>query len=299
MRKKWLPLLGSVMAAALCVSPAFGGSPLGPPTAGLDRGRLRAAGEYSYGETDLEWDEKLEVLHGDVEDLATSVVLGRLAYGVTQHWEAYLRLGAADAQFDMKDYSLALPEAANNEQLHLPDASFDGGYELVWGFGGKYTFWQPREDLDWGVMFQMAWFDWDDRVAGAASQKLSGAGQEFTVAGDYAMGIDLEYYELEVALGPTWQATDRLCVYGGPFLHWIRGEMDVDLEGSFAVRDSEGLLVDEALVSVPESGDVEQESEFGGFVGGQFDLAEAVGAFLEVRCTTDSWAVSGGGGWRF
>ena len=299
MRKKGLLVLGSVMATALCASTTFGGAPLGPPVAGLDAGQFRAGAEYFYGEMDLDWDEEPDAIGGDVEDLTTNVVFGRLAYGLTPRWQASVRLGAGSAEFDMEGYSLALPEAAGGERLSLSDMTFDGDYELAWGFGTKYTLWQQRRDLSWGVAFQMAWFDWDDCVAGSVDQTLAGAGEEFTVDGDYAMGIDLEYYEMTVALGPAWQATDRLCLYGGPFLHYLRGEMDVDLDGSFAVRDSGGGLVDEASISLSDSGDLEQKSEFGGFAGGQLDLSQRIKAFAEVTFTGDAWGIGVGAGWRF
>jgi hypothetical protein len=299
MRNKWLLPLGSVMVTAICASAAFGGAPLGPPVAGLDRGQFRAGAEYFYGEMDLDWDEEPDMIGGDVEDLATSAVFGSLGYGLTPRWEACVRLGAGSAELDMEGYSFALPEAAGDERLFLPDMTFDGDYELAWGFATKYTFWQQRDDLSWGVIFQMTWFDWDDRVAGSVAQTLAGAGEEFTVGGDYAMGIDLDCYDIKVALGPAWQATDRLCLYGGPFLHYVRGQMDVDFEGSFAVRDSEGQLIDQTSVSLPDSGDLEQKSQFGGFAGGQLDVSERMKAFAEVMLTGDAWGIGVGGGWRF
>jgi len=298
MRKKGLLLLGSVMVTALCGT-TFGGVPLGPPVAGLDAGQFQAGAEYFYGEMDLDWDEEPDAIGGDVEDLTTSVVFGCLSYGLTPRWQACVRLGAGSAELDMEGYSLALPEAAGNERLFLADMTFDGDYELASGLGTKYTLWNQRDDLSWGVVFQMAWFDWDDRLAGAVDQTLAAAGEEFTIDGHYAMGIDLDCYDIKIALGPAWQATDRLCLYGGPLLHYVRGEMDMDLDGSFAVRDSGGGLVDEASVSLSDSGDLEQKTEFGGFAGGQLDLSERMQVFAETTFTADAWGIGIGGGWRF
>jgi hypothetical protein len=282
-----------------CASAAFGDAPLGPPTADLDQGQFRVGAEYVYGETDLECDAKSGVVRGTVEDLESNVVLGHLGYGMTKDWEACVRLGAGHAEFDMEDYSFALPEAAQNQRLHFPDRRFDGDYEFAWSFGTKYTFWRQRDNFRWGVMFQMAWFDSDDSVTGSVDQTLEAEGQEFTIEGDYAMGVELEYYEVQIALGPTWQVTDGLCLYGGPFLLYVNGDMDVDLDGSFTVRDSGGGLIDEVPLSVRQTDDLEQESAFGGFTGAQLDIAEHAEVFLEAQLTSDSWALGIGGGWWF
>ena len=40
--------------------------------------------------------------------------------------------------------------------------------------------------------------------------------------------------------------------------------------------------------------DIEQKSEFGGFIGAQFDLAESSSMFIEYQKTGDASAIAGG-----
>ncbi|GAJ10387.1 unnamed protein product, partial [marine sediment metagenome] len=44
---------------------------------------------------------------------------------------------------------------------------------------------------------------------------------------------------------------------------------------------------------------IEQKSEFGGYVGAQFDLAESSSLFFEYQMTGDASAIAGGIVFRF
>jgi len=88
---------------------------------------------------------------------------------------------------------------------------------------------------------------------------------------------DVEYYEIQIAVGPTFDY-DGLSIYGGPFLHFVDGDFKVSGLGS---------------------ADIEQESEFGGFVGVQFDLVENASCCVEYQITGDAQAVCAGIVWGF
>ena len=98
-------------------------------------------------------------------------------------------------------------------------------------------------------------------------------------ANDDILGLDVEidYYEIQIAFGPTYNV-GGISIYGGPFLHFVDGDFKVSGLGS---------------------ADIEQESEFGGFVGAQFDLAENTSCSVECQLTGDAWAIGTGIVWRF
>ena len=144
-----------VLSLGLIVVMAGGSSalalaPLGPPTAGLNQRQLRLGGEYSYGETDLDID-------GDtLNNVESSMIFGNLAYGITDTWEAYLRLGAASTEFDVAVPSYAWPEEVRDvfvsDAMVFPNVEFDGDYEFAYGLGTKCTFATQPENLHWGAM---------------------------------------------------------------------------------------------------------------------------------------------------
>lgn len=133
---------------------------------------------------------------------------------------------------------------------------WDGGNEFAYGFGTRVTI-TEQDAITWGGLFQIVWFEGDDTILGA--------------------DVDVDAYEIQIAIGPTYEA-ENVRIYGGPFLHLLDGDLDVEALGS---------------------ADIEQESEIGLYVGGQFDLAENTAASVEVQFTADAWAIAGGVGYRF
>jgi len=273
---QWLRISGVLLMATL-TSTAFGLAPLGPPTAGLNQGQFRLSGEYAYSEMDVEIDPP-HYVNGTMPDLKSNMVFGNLGYGVMDNWEGYVRLGIANAEFSKIDWD-------NDPQDER--YGFDGDYGFAYGFGTKYTFWEQTDDLHWGLLFQMTWIDTDGSADGT---EQSGEGTAFL-----DRDIELDYYEIQIAVGPTWQATQSLCVYGGPFLSFPSGDFDEDYR-AYAIID--GTLT---LVDGPEkhSADLEEESMFGGYVGAQLDVTEQMTAFAEVMFTSDAWGLGIGAGWVF
>ena len=92
---------------------------------------------------------------------------------------------------------------------------------------------------------------------------------------------------------------DGLCVYGGPFLHLVSGDLDEKWTDWYAVFDSEGTVVDSDSESGKWSADIEEKSTFGGYVGAQLDVTEQMKAFAEVMFTGDAWGIGIGTGWVF
>lgn len=138
----------------------------------------------------------------------------------------------------------------------VDEFDFDSDYEFAYGFGTRVTI-TEQDAITWGGLFQIGWLEGDDTVLGA--------------------DVDIDTYEIQIAVGPTYEA-DKMRIYGGPFLHFVDGDLDVEGVGS---------------------ADIEQESEFGGYVGAQFDVAENTAASVELQFTGDAWAISAGIGYSF
>ena len=126
--------------------------------------------------------------------------------------------------------------------------TFSGDYGFAWGLGTKYTF-LKQEGLDWGALFQMTWTNSEDD------------------------GVEIDFYDMQIAVGPTYKLSDTLSIYGGPFLHFIDG----DVEGA----------------------DLEEDSAFGGYVGAEAALANNTSLFGEVQLTGAGWAIGMGINWKF
>jgi hypothetical protein len=95
--------------------------------------------------------------------------------------------------------------------------------------------------------------------------------------------IDWEAYDLIVAVGPTvdmggWN------LYGGPFYYMLDG--DLDLEGSETWATGYGTW--------EGSGDLEEDSSFGAFVGAQCTVMEKYDVTTELSITGDGWAIGAG-----
>jgi opacity protein-like surface antigen len=221
MEKKMLLVAVVLMVVALAGSAVLALAPMGPPTAGLKTGQFRVGVEYAHSDVDMELDgEKLD-------GVTSNMIFANLGYGIMDDWEAFVRLGVANA--DVEDFS--------------------GDYGFALGLGTKVTF-LKQENLNWGALFQINWLNSEDDV-------------------------ELDAYDMQIAVGPTWKLSDTLSIYGGPFVHLIDGEISDD------------------------NGDLEEDSAFGGYVGAEAALADNTSLFGEVQFTGAGWAIGTGISWKF
>ncbi|MGA2323716.1 MAG: outer membrane beta-barrel protein [Sedimentisphaerales bacterium] len=227
MNKK-LSLVVVILTALALTGSALALAPMGPPTAGLKTGQFRAGVEYSYSDVDVKLEgEKLN-------NVTSNMIFGNLGYGIMDEWEAFVRLGVANADYKDEDIS--------------------GNYGFAWGFGTKVTF-LKQENLNWGALFQMNWTDSKDK----------------------SEDVKFDFYDMQIAVGPTWKLNDTLSIYGGPFAHVISGKVDT----------SDG------------NGDLKEYSAFGGYIGAEAALAANTSLFGEVQFTGAGWAIGTGINWKF
>ena len=255
-------------------------SPMGPPKAMLGQDQWSVGIEYANETMDLESfgiDKDIQYEptfittrkgKHKINDLKSNIVLGRVSYGISDGWDAFLRLGVADAEGDIEQTFTNAPSWEYR--------GFDGSFGFAWGLGTKITIWEDR-DITWGGLLQMTWMEPGD--------------SDITLEGDsnYSGNAEIEFSEVQIAIGPTWRMDDNLSIYGGPFLHYVDGDLDFS-----------GRTVDlGSTIDMESSGDIEEKSEFGGYIGASWDESERTSYFLECQFTGDAWGVGIGAARRF
>jgi len=135
------------------------------------------------------------------------------------------------------------------------DVDLNSSGDFAFGFGVKTTF-AEQDKVKWGAAVLAHWYE-----AGAS-------GVDFGIP----WTEDISWSEIKLAVGPSYKEA-RFCLYGGPFLQFIDGEGDYTV-GGFSY-----------------SGDFEEDSMFGGFVGAQIDFIRDVVLGVEGQLTGSGSAV--------
>lgn len=264
MEKKMLPLAIFVVAN-LCVSMAFAIAPVGPPTAGLETGQWSVGFDYAHSEIDFDIDMKSDIVAGlpksKAKGMKSDAYLVKFNYGISDNWEFYGFLGAADSRGKIED------------EGGIVDGSldFDGGSNFSGGFGTKWTF-LKEEQLSWGVVYQMSWSQGNDSFIDDLTAFGGGAAEK--------VDADIDSYDIFLALGPTYEMGNWR-VYGGAVLYYYNADVDV-----------------KAMNTTIATGDV-GETMFGGYVGTVVDLDDSTSLYFDYILANDVWAIGTGVTWKF
>jgi hypothetical protein len=254
-------LVVSVLLSAIgCIS-ALALAPMGPPTATLKTGQSRFGLDFSTSQADIEAD------WGDgfvdtLKDVQSNLFAANIGYGICDDWEIFVRLGGANADYDKYE----------NGGVTYNERDFSGNYGFLFGLGTKVT-WAKQENINWGALFQIHWL-----TSESSWEEPDGA-----IVWD--VSHEMNMHEIQVSVGPTWMVNETLSIYGGPFLHFIGGDINEDwtIVGTGSGSDSAGL---------------KEESCLGGYVGAQLELDTNASVYAEFQFTSDAWAFGTGIGWR-
>lgn len=269
------------LLVAIVSTVALGNGFLGPPTAGLERGQLNVGFNYTYTDTELDASkltESFQILDAggtplvsdtdswkvNIRDVKVHRYYGTIGYGITDLWEVYFQLGAADLKATFRD--------ANDPTNDWNGLNFDN--DFAYGWGTRYTFYDQATVL-WGVSVQMNWLDTGVKIKSADASTTS---QE---------QIDWKTYDLLIAIGPTLDM-EAWKLYGGPFYYYLSGDLDFKGTETFPGGSSR----------FKGSGDLESEN-IGGFIGAECRVMEAVDLTIEYSITEDGWAIGAGAGMPF
>lgn len=181
----------------------LGLDPMGPPASRLKQGQFRAGAEYSYSETDIEANNpKLSLSGVDSPGLIASTVLenvesnrlyANLGFGLVDGWEVFLRVGAADIHPDKSGNSTDVGGYVGNSD-----------FDVALGAGTKIAFWESRDKtFAVGALGQLSWttLDYDQSDASIGLNA----------------NTDIEFLQVQVAVGPIFSPVDGFSIYGGPF----------------------------------------------------------------------------------
>ena len=206
-----------------------------------------------------------------IENLKSNMFLGRLGIGTWENWDLFVRFGVADAQDDISE---VLANGTPGDQYK----DYDGSNGFAWGVGTRGTFYQ-KGNTTWGGLLQITWANPD--------------ASEVTIENDptFTGEAEMDYWEVQIALGPTVEL-DNCRFYGGPFLHYVNG--DLELNGQ--ISDPPGVP---DLIVVDTSHEIREESQIGGYAGAQWYLGENSSLFTEVQFTGDAWGIGVGTIWKF
>jgi hypothetical protein len=282
--------LGVVFVVGLLSTTALALDPMGPPTAGLKQGQWSAGLEYGYSEGDfkhdgdyswaIDFDDDGDFDFGDtvkekfeLKDGKMNKTYFNLGYGITENWEAFVRVGGADRE-------IKRPAHEGEFGGVVSDTLFDSDTGLSVGFGTKVTL-HETESLKVGVLAQASWASVDYSVT------YSGVGPYWAVPTEG----EIDFWEMQFALGVTRKLSDKFSVYGGPFYYIFDGDYDFKGTGVWGSDDDP--------MALKGSYDVEQDSEWGGFLGAQVDITENAAFRAECQVTGDAVALGTGVVWRF
>lgn len=273
-RKIWLPGL-VFFFVVLSGSAGFALDPMGPPVADMEQGQFKIGFDYSHSNMDFElnkgiWIENLDGVFfdwGDAVDLTLKdfeVKRGyaNLGYGIADNCEAFFRVGGSRGKF--------------GDSLWEDAEKFDSKSEPAVGLGIKATF-LDEGNFQIGGLLQANWAKFDGKLYAS-----------HWAASDF---VEIDMAEIQIAVGMNCMLSDQVSVYGGPFLHFLDGE----LYDTFSEVDAGtgGLLTSEYLWNI------EQDSAFGGYLGTQVELAENCFLNIEFQHTAAADAFGASIAWRF
>ena len=263
-----------LVMVGLSGSTALALDPMGPPGSALRKGDYKVTLDYAFGEMDLElaggkWTTRLD---GDpynagaansitVKDFQAHRVYAGLGYGVFENWDIFARLGGANATFGDSIWGLG--------------EDFEGNNDLLVGVGIKGTFYET-DRLQFGGLLQGSYAAYDGTLDGPGWPSF-----------DF---IETTITEAQMALGASYLWTQRVSVYAGPFVHYMRG----DFEDTFVLYNDD---LDGMAYSI-YSWDIDNGLTYGGYLGAQIVLGHNCLFNIEYQQTSDANTFGMGLMWR-
>ena len=264
---------------------------MGPPTAGIKKGQLGLGADYSYTRMDIGLDNgvvnstvyKFGAFFSSSTSKISSFTLKRLkmqklyaniGYGITDNWEAFIRLGGVNPDFSGNFF----PTSTDSQSR---DYNGDIGFAI--GFGTKVTFYE-KDKLKLGALFQMSW----------ASSHATASGLHASGVG-WRESVDIDIIEMQIALGATYQLTEKIAIYGGPFWHFIN--FNGSKLNGYREYEKDPIQVLTAVDRV--SYDLDDISNFGGYIGAQYEIFKDTLCCIEYQHTRSADALAMSIRWKF
>jgi hypothetical protein len=271
-------LAGAIIVLCICCSSSFALDPLGSASDKLQKGQFGIGVDYSESDMDFKAKGKSNLavynltignLLGiqsekqrlDLDGVEVRKTYANLGYGITDNLEAFLRLGAADA--DWKD---------------------DGDTHFSFGLRTGVTLYE-KDAFKLSALAQYSWAksEFDSlpltTVVGGISYPLLMSGK-------------LSMHEIQIAMGPTYDLTDSVSLYGGGFFHLMDGTLD--LKGSATTVGLPQFRYD-----LDSSYDIDQVSDLGVYIGARIKTTNNISCSIEYQHTNSAEAIAMRFLWKF
>ncbi len=248
---------------------------MGPPTASLESGKFELGGEYAYSAADLKakngsWTELLDGAFSargnadsfTLKNFKTSTGYARLGYGISDNVDVFVRIGTSKAKFGDSVWE-------NSEKFHT---DFDSAF----GIGLKITV-MEQDNLKLGgtILADTAQYDGQLYASHWASRDF----------------VKLNMTQFKIALGGTYAFSDVFSLYGGPFLHFVNGDLTDEL--------TEVDTVTGGLLRSKYTWDIREKDVVGGYIGAQIEMADNSAVAIEFEHTASADVIGASINWRF
>jgi hypothetical protein len=197
----------------------------------------------------------------DLDGVKLQKSYANFGYGITDNLEAFLRLGASGA--DWRD---------------------DGDTHFSFGLRTGLTFYK-KDALQLSVTAQYSWAQ-SEFDSLPLTTVVSGTSYPLLMSGR------LSLHEIQIAMGPTYELTDFISLYGGGFFHLMDGSLD--LKGSESTTGMPQFRYD-----LDNSYDIDHSSELGIYIGARFRTTNEISYSIEYQHTSSADAIAMRLLWRF
>jgi hypothetical protein len=262
------------LMVGLVASTAVALDPMGPPVAGLAEGQVKVGIEYSRSTMDLEldngtWFELLdgvpldagEALPFTLKNFKANRTYANVGFGATDTLEAFLRLGGTEGRF--------------GDSIWEDQEKFDSSTDFAFGGGIKVTFYDDGA-LQVGGLIQGSWAEYNGTLTAP----------HWTTSDR----IEMDLTQVQIAVGGAYTWAERFSIYGGPFLHFVSG----DLDDTFSLEDE----ITGGRLTSNYNWEIDEDSVFGGYFGAQLEFTEHVFFNIEYQRTAAADAVGMSLLWR-
>jgi len=245
--------------------------PVGAPKAGLEPGNFGLALEYSY--TNLNLNREFRGVPGgfEIDNLHIAYLSG--SYGVTEWLEVFLRVGLVEAR-----------SAGDTGRHILPAYSdYDFDRDFIYGGGARFTL-GTVGDVTFGGVASYSWTSMD----GTFTRNLVLPGSAWDGMPLSSGTMTMRMQQAQLALGATWEMTERVAIYGGGLMHWVRADLNREVTVGALTVNNNFIAKNDHFGSM-----------FGGYLGTVIGLTDNMYLALEGTFTDDTKGGNAMLGWNF
>jgi hypothetical protein len=267
-----------VVVLLLSCSVTFALDPMGSAEDKLQKGQFGIGVEYSESDVDFMAKGKSilatynitagnllgiqsEKQHLTLDGVEIRKAYAAFGYGITDNLEAFMRVGMADA--DWRD---------------------DGDTHFSLGLRTGLTLYE-KDALKISALAQYSWAE-SDFDSLPLTTVVGGTPYPLVMSGS------LSLHEIQISMGPTYELTDGISLYGGGFFHLMDGSLD--LKGSVTTSGLPQFRYD-----MDSSYDIDQVSELGVYIGTRIKTTNNISYSIEYQRTDSADAIAMRLLWRF